>query len=74
MILLLEHGHEGDLTTILGRVTGIVMKMGSPASHMGIIARELGIPAVYGVGAAADTLTDGQEVEIRGQTGEVVLV
>ena len=73
IILVLDHGHEGDLTTILGCVKGIVMRMGSPACHMGIIARELGIPAIYGVGQGADLLKPGEEVEIRGAAGEVVL-
>ena len=72
VILLLDHGHEGDLTTILGRVKGIIMKMGTPACHMGIIARELGIPAIYGVGDQADFLKQGDEVEIHGQIGEIV--
>jgi len=71
IILVLEHGHEGDLTTILGRVAGLVVKMGTPASHMGIIARELGIPAIYGVGDDVSLLKSGDEVELRGRTGEI---
>ena len=74
LVLLLDHGHEGDLTRVLGRVKAIILKMGTPACHMGIIARELGIPAVYGVGGKADVLRNGDEVEIRGETGEVVLL
>ncbi|MFH1571112.1 MAG: PEP-utilizing enzyme [Gemmatimonadota bacterium] len=74
LILLLEHGHEGDLTTVLRQVAGLVLQGGTPACHMGIIARELGIPAIYGVGPRAAVLADGDEVEIRGETGEVVRV
>ena len=74
MILVLEHGHEGDLSRVLRHVRGIVMKWGTPACHMGIIARELGLPAVYGVGESADHLRDGDEVEIHGLTGEVVVL
>jgi len=73
IILVLEHGHEGDLTTILGRVAGLIVKMGTPASHMGIIARELGIPAIYGVGEDVSLLKSGDEVELHGGTGEIVL-
>lgn len=73
IILVLEHGHEGDLTTILGRVAGLIVKMGTPASHMGIIARELGIPAIYGVGDSVSLLKSGDAVELRGRTGEIVL-
>jgi rifampicin phosphotransferase len=73
IILVLEHGHEGDLTTILGHVAGLVVKAGTPASHMGIIARELGIPAIYAVGDAVSLLKPGDEVALRGRTGEIVL-
>lgn len=73
VILVLEHGHEGDLTTLLGCVAGLIVKMGTPASHMGIIARELGIPAIYGVGDRVSMLESGDEVELRGRTGEIVL-
>ena len=74
IILLLEHGHEGDITAILDRVAGIILKMGSPACHMGIIARELGIPAIYGVGDGAELLKQDDQVELLGKTGEVVLL
>ena len=74
VILVLDHGHEGDLTTMLRHVAGFVLRMGSPACHMGIIARELGIPAIYGIGDQANLLESGQEVEIRGETGEIVLL
>jgi pyruvate,water dikinase len=73
LILVLEHGHEGDLTTILHHVVGLIVKMGSPASHMGIIARELGIPAIYGVGEDISIMKSGDIVELHGQTGEIVL-
>jgi pyruvate,water dikinase len=71
VILLLEHGHEGDLATVLKRVKGIVLKMGTPACHMGIIARELGIPSLYGVGPQADHLKDGDLVELDGEREEL---
>jgi pyruvate,water dikinase len=73
VILVLEHGHEGDLTTLLGCVAGLIVKMGTPASHMGIIARELGIPAIYGVGDSVSLLKAGDDVELRGRTGEIIL-
>jgi pyruvate,water dikinase len=74
VILLLEHGHEGDLATVLRRVKGIVLKMGTPACHMGIIARELGIPSLYGVGPQADHLKDGDVVELDGERRELRVV
>lgn len=74
LVLLLEHGHEGDLSTVLTQVNGLIFKSGTPACHMGILARELGLPAVYGVGPAATGLRAGDEVEIRGDTGEVAVL
>lgn len=74
VILYLEHGHEGDLTLILKQVKGIIMKMGTPACHMGIIARELNIPAIYGVGPQGDILKNGDFVLLKGETGEIVIL
>ena len=43
---------------------------GSPFDHIGIAAREIGIPAVFGVDGA-ERIADGDIVEILGASGEV---
>ncbi|CAO5161319.1 Phosphoenolpyruvate synthase/pyruvate phosphate dikinase [Frankia sp. AiPs1] len=47
---------------------------GSPLSHLAILARENGIPAVIGVADATTTFADGDEVLVDGSTGEVTRI
>ncbi len=46
---------------------------GSRTSHVAILARSLGIPAVVGLGAGVAELLDGELVAVDGDRGEVVL-
>jgi pyruvate,water dikinase len=50
--------------TVLVLAGAIVTAHGGPMSHAGIISRELGIPAVLGLGDALDLIPDGAEVEV----------
>jgi pyruvate,water dikinase len=53
---------------------GLVCDAGGVLSHPAIIAREFGIPAVVGTGAATATVADGQVVRVDGSEGRVELV
>jgi pyruvate,water dikinase len=56
------------------RASAIVTNRGGRTCHAAIIARELGIPAVVGTGAATRTLADGRAVTVscaEGDTGYV---
>jgi phosphohistidine swiveling domain-containing protein len=53
---------------------GLVCDAGGVLSHPAIIAREFGIPAVVGTGAATTTVADGQVVRVDGTEGRVDLV
>ncbi|MDO5081739.1 phosphoenolpyruvate--protein phosphotransferase [Buchananella hordeovulneris] len=54
------------------KVIGIVTAEGGPTSHTAILARDLGIPAIVGVGgAAAATLPNGTYVLVDGSKGTV---
>ena len=52
-------------------VTAIVTARGGPTSHMAILARALGIPAVVALPGAND-LADGEEVVVDGTAGTVL--
>lgn len=54
------------------QVLGFVTETGGPTSHVVIIARSMGVPAVVGTGASVGELTTGETVALDGQTGEVV--
>ena len=49
----------------------VVTDVGGALSHAAVVAREFGVPAVTGCGAATETLRDGQLVEVDGDRGTV---
>ena len=49
----------------------LVADAGSALSHAAVVAREVGLPAVFGVLGASTTLRDGERVRVDGDRGEV---
>lgn len=70
-IILLPHTHFDGLISIIGKVKGLIFNWGSPYDHLGIIAREMNIPAMYNACGAIDLLKDGDIVELDGIRGEI---
>ncbi len=62
-------------TAAIGRhnVLAFVMDEGSSTSHVAILARSIGVPAVVGLGDAVSGLTDGSTLAVDGMHGEVAL-
>ncbi|MFI6514299.1 PEP/pyruvate-binding domain-containing protein [Spirillospora sp. NPDC050679] len=60
-----------SLAVWLPRLSGVVSETGSPLSHLAILARELGVPAVVGLRGALDRFPPGTEVLVDGGTGRV---
>jgi phosphohistidine swiveling domain-containing protein len=58
-------------TPLFPRAAAVVMEVGGLMCHAAVVARELGIPAVFGVGSATRTLRNGQSVVVDGDRGEV---
>jgi rifampicin phosphotransferase len=54
------------------RVAGVVVEEGGLLQHATTLAREFGIPAVVGLAGATESISDGETIEVRGDTGEVV--
>jgi phosphoenolpyruvate-protein phosphotransferase/dihydroxyacetone kinase phosphotransfer subunit len=52
-------------------VLGICTAAGGPTSHSAILARELGIPAVVGLGDKILALQDGQHIILDGESGKI---
>lgn len=73
-ILVLPHCHCGDIMPFISKVKGLIYNWGSPYDHHGIIAREMGIPAIYKTNNAMDLLKTDDLVEIDGITGIVTLL
>ncbi|MEW5912807.1 MAG: PEP/pyruvate-binding domain-containing protein [Thermodesulfobacteriota bacterium] len=49
---------------LLGRAAALVAQKGTVAGHLATVAREYGLPAIFGLGAAAEALVDGQVVTV----------
>ena len=60
-------------TPLFARAAAVVTDVGGPLSHGSIVAREYGIPAVLGTGAATKSIHSGQMITVDGSTGAVYL-
>ena len=58
-------------TPLFRLAAAVVTETGGVLSHAAIVAREFGIPAVVGAGAAMTSLTDGAFVTVDGAAGTV---
>ncbi|MEN8182655.1 MAG: PEP-utilizing enzyme, partial [Myxococcota bacterium] len=73
--------HEGEVlvvrfadpgwTPLFPRACALVMEVGGVMCHAAVVARELGIPAVFGVRDATGLLEDGARVTVDGVAGTV---
>ena len=61
-------------TPLFARAAAIVTDIGGPLSHGSIVAREYGIPAVLGTGAATKRIRSGQVITVDGSAGVVTLL
>ncbi|MEW5869616.1 MAG: PEP/pyruvate-binding domain-containing protein [Chloroflexota bacterium] len=60
-------------TPLFAQASAVVTDIGGPLSHSSIVAREYGIPAVLGTGAATRRIRSGQVVTVDGSAGTVTL-
>ena len=52
---------------------GFLLEEGSRTSHVAILSRSMGVPAVVGLGEALTGLSDGDSVAIDGHLGELIV-
>lgn len=58
-------------TPLFPMASAVVMEVGGAMCHAAVVAREMGIPAVFGVRGAATLLRNGQRVTVDGSAGTV---
>ncbi len=61
-------------TPAFAKIAACVCDGGGMLSHAAIVGREYGVPTVTAVGLATMIISDGDEVEVNGTTGEVTVV
>ncbi|MCP5067199.1 MAG: hypothetical protein GY946_11590 [bacterium] len=61
-------------TPLFSRAGAIVMEVGGLMCHAAVVARELGIPAVFGVPHATSELSDGTMVEVDADSGMITVI
>lgn len=69
--ILVTKATEPSWTPIFTNAAGVIMEIGGPLQHGGIIAREYGIPCVSGLIGIMDIIKDGDLVEVDGDNGIV---
>ena len=73
-ILIADDLTPADTSSMnLGNVVGIVLKDGGPTSHAVIVAKNLGIPCVIGVGESIKEIQNQDIVALDGATGELTI-
>jgi rifampicin phosphotransferase len=61
------------LAPLLPGLTGLVAHTGSPLSHLAVLAREFGLPAVVGATDAVHRFPPGSRLTVDGTSGDVRL-
>ena len=69
-VLVVSH-LDPRLATVIPRIGGLVAETGNALSHLAILAREFGVPAVVGVSDATGRFAPGDSVTVDGDAGTV---
>ncbi|MGO1580176.1 MAG: PEP-utilizing enzyme [Peptoniphilaceae bacterium] len=72
--ILVVKATEPSWTPIFTNASGIIMEIGGPLQHGGIIAREYGIPCVSDLMGFMDKIKDGDILEVDGSSGLVKIL
>ncbi|MHB9111553.1 MAG: PEP/pyruvate-binding domain-containing protein [Thermoleophilia bacterium] len=62
-VLLVEHPMP-EWASLMSRATAVISETGHAATHLAIVAREFGIPAIFGMEHAMELLEDGMEITV----------
>ncbi|NNF73099.1 MAG: phosphoenolpyruvate synthase, partial [Rhodobacteraceae bacterium] len=69
--ILVARNTDPGWIAVFYNASAIVVERGSLLSHSAIVAREMGIPCVVGIGDATRWITSGDVIEVDGATGDV---
>ncbi|MBN2798441.1 MAG: hypothetical protein JXX28_04775 [Deltaproteobacteria bacterium] len=69
--LLVAHRTDPGWVPLFASASGILVERGSLLSHSAVVARELGLPAIVGLGGLMDWAREGEVLCMDGSTGVV---
>lgn len=72
--IMVCRGTDPAWTPLFLSAGGLIMEVGGMMTHGAIVAREYGIPAVVGVDQATERLKDGDQVEVDGSNGRILIL
>jgi pyruvate,water dikinase len=72
-VLVITYADPG-WTPLFPRAAAIVMEVGGTMCHAAVVARELGVPAVFAVRGAKSRLSNGERVRVDGDAGRVMRI
>jgi len=70
--ILVTHANDPAWNPTFAQLGGIVTEEPGILSHVTVLAREYGVPAVIGLVGATELLATGQMITIDGGTGQVI--
>ncbi|MFL5754491.1 MAG: PEP/pyruvate-binding domain-containing protein [Bacteroidia bacterium] len=72
--ILVTSSTDPGWVTLFPTASGILVERGSLLSHSAIVSREMGKPCIVGITGLLDRLATGDEVEMDGSTGQIVIL
>src|SRR5699024_5946134 len=69
--ILITHSTDPSWTPLFISITGLVTEVGGHITHVSLIAREYGLPAVVGVENATTLIKDGQWIRVNATEGYI---
>jgi len=72
--ILVCRASEPSWTPVFINATAVIMEVGGPLQHGGIIAREYGLPCVSSIDDATKLIRDGDMLEVDGTNGIVKII
>lgn len=62
---------EPSMSAWLLQCQGLILEQGNPLSHGAIVAREMGVPCIYGVYHACQKIQNGEWIEFNAIEGKI---